>query len=112
MGPFPITVDASADPDGLRLALRSTAPDGLCTSAAIYFGEQPALPLLEMYTKGITFRTGRATRAGDRARARAGRLGRHAPRAGDHQGAPLDDAADGLLELDWTKLVIARDLHS
>ena len=59
-GPFPITVDASADPDGLALALRSTAPDGTCTSTAIYFGEQPSLPLLEMYTKGITFRTGRA----------------------------------------------------
>ena len=45
---------------GSALALRSTAPDGICTSAAIYFGEQPSLPLLEMYTKGITFRTGRA----------------------------------------------------
>ena len=63
LGPFPITVDASADPDGLALALRSTAPDGPCTSTAIYFGEQPALPLLEMYTKGITFRTGGRTRA-------------------------------------------------
>ena len=41
LGPFPITVDASADPDGLALALRSTAPDGICTSTAIYFGEQP-----------------------------------------------------------------------
>ena len=28
LGPFPITVDASGDPDGLALALRSTAPDG------------------------------------------------------------------------------------
>ena len=60
LGPFPITVDACGDPEGLALALRSTAPDGTCTSCAIYFGEQPALPLLEMYTKGITFRTGRA----------------------------------------------------
>ena len=60
LGPFPITVDSSADPHGLTLALRSTAPDGTCTSTAIYFGEQPALPLLEMYTKGITFKTGRA----------------------------------------------------
>ena len=58
VGPFAITVDASADPGGLALALRSTAPDGICTSTAIYFGEQPSLPLLEMYTKGITFKTG------------------------------------------------------
>jgi alcohol dehydrogenase len=60
LGPFPITVDASSRPDGLALALRSTAPDGVCTSACIYFGEQPVVPMLEMYTKGITFITGRA----------------------------------------------------
>ncbi|HEY2718636.1 MAG TPA: alcohol dehydrogenase catalytic domain-containing protein, partial [Solirubrobacteraceae bacterium] len=39
LGPFPVTVDASAEPDGLALALRSTSPDGTCTSTAIYFGE-------------------------------------------------------------------------
>lgn len=60
LGPYPVTVDASADPGGLALALCSTAPDGTCTSTAIYFGEQPSLPLLEMYTKGIVFKTGRA----------------------------------------------------
>ena len=38
LGRYPITVDASADPDGLALALRSTAADGTCTSTAIYFG--------------------------------------------------------------------------
>jgi len=67
LGPFPITVDASADPEGLGLALRSTAPDGVCTSTAIYFGEQPTLPLLEMYSKGITFRTGRVRGGASRA---------------------------------------------
>jgi alcohol dehydrogenase len=44
LGPFPITVDAGADPEGLALALRSTAPEGLCTSCAIYFGEPPSMP--------------------------------------------------------------------
>ena len=54
------------------LALRSTEPDGICTSTAIYFGEQPALPLLEMYMKCITFVTGRVhARARDPARARS-----------------------------------------
>lgn len=48
LGPYEITVDASGDPDGLALALRSTAPDGVCTSTAIYFGHQPTVPLLEM----------------------------------------------------------------
>jgi alcohol dehydrogenase len=109
LGPFAITVDSSADPQGLALALRSTAPDGTCTSTAIYFGEQPSLPLLEMYTKGITFKTGRV----------------HAREALPHvlelaaSGAiepqrvvtgvvAWDDAAEALRECDWTKLVIER----
>jgi alcohol dehydrogenase len=109
LGPFPVTVDACAEPDGLALALRSTAPDGTCTSTAIYFGEQPALPLLEMYTKCTTFRTGRA----------------HARPAMPHvlelaaSGALLpervttltvawDDAAEALAQRDWVKLVIER----
>ncbi len=59
VGPYPITVDASADPDGLGCALRSTDPDGICTSIGIYFADQTPIPLLEMYTKGIRFHTGR-----------------------------------------------------
>jgi threonine dehydrogenase-like Zn-dependent dehydrogenase len=56
---YPITVDASADPAGLLLAIRSTAVEGTCTSIGIYF--QPTeMPLLRMYTKGITFKTGMA----------------------------------------------------
>jgi alcohol dehydrogenase len=109
LGPFPITVDSSADPDGLRLELRSTAPEGICTSTAIYFGEQPSLPLLEMYTKGITFKTGRV----------------HAREAIPHvlelaaaqaiepelittRVIQWADAAEALSECDWTKLVIER----
>jgi threonine dehydrogenase-like Zn-dependent dehydrogenase len=56
---YPITVDASADPAGLQLAIRSTAVEGICTSIGIYFQPQE-LPLLRMYTKGITFKTGMA----------------------------------------------------
>jgi alcohol dehydrogenase len=59
LGPYPITVDASADVDGLGCALRSTEPDGICTSIGIYFTETTPVPLLEMYTKGIRFNTGR-----------------------------------------------------
>ncbi|MDP9190028.1 MAG: alcohol dehydrogenase catalytic domain-containing protein [Actinomycetota bacterium] len=58
LGPYPITVDASADPNGLRCALRSTDGDGICTSIGIYFEDAP-LPLLEMYTKITRFDTGR-----------------------------------------------------
>jgi alcohol dehydrogenase len=52
-------VDSSADPAGLACAIRSTEPDGVCTSAAIYYTPETPIPLLEAYTKGITFHTGR-----------------------------------------------------
>jgi alcohol dehydrogenase len=60
LGPYPITVDASSDPEGLGCAVRSTEPEGICTSIGIYFTETTPMPLLEMYTKGIRFHTGRA----------------------------------------------------
>jgi len=109
LGPFPITVDASADPEGLALALRSTGPDGICTSTAIYFGEQPTLPLLEMYTKGITFATGRANAREAMphvlALAASGAL---KPERVTTRVVAWDQAADALLAGDWTKLVIRR----
>jgi alcohol dehydrogenase len=109
VGPHPITVDASADPDGLALALRSTAPDGVCTSTAIYFGEQPPLPLLEMYTKGITFKTGRVNARTAMPHvldlAASGAL---RPELVTTSVVGWSDAADALLERGWTKLVIER----
>jgi threonine dehydrogenase-like Zn-dependent dehydrogenase len=109
LGPFPITVDASADPDGLALALRSTAPDGICTSTAIYFGEQPTLPLLEMYSKGITFRTGRANaREAIPHVLELASSGAVHPELVTSKVVAWTDAADALLERGWTKLVIER----
>lgn len=58
MGRYPITVDASGQPEGLATALRSTDSGGVCTSIGIYF-QDPAIPFINMYTRGITFRTGR-----------------------------------------------------
>ena len=59
LGPFPITVDASADPAGLALAVGSTGLDGVCTSTGIYFTNDTPMPMFEAYVSGITFRTGR-----------------------------------------------------
>jgi alcohol dehydrogenase len=59
-GQYPITVDASGDPDGLACAVRSTEPEGICTSIGIYFTETTPMPLFEMFTRGIRFHTGRA----------------------------------------------------
>jgi threonine dehydrogenase-like Zn-dependent dehydrogenase len=109
LGPFPITVDASADLDGLALALRSTAPDGICTSTAIYFGEQPTLPLLEMYTKGITFKTGRANaREAMPHVLQLAASGAVHPELVTTSVVAWADASDALLERGWTKLVIER----
>ncbi len=109
VGPYPITVDASADPDGLALALRSTAPDGVCTSTAIYFAEQPSLPLLEMYTKGITFKTGRANaRAAMPHVLELAASGALRPELVTTSVVGWDEAPDALLERGWTKLVIER----
>jgi alcohol dehydrogenase len=109
VGPYPITVDASGRDDGLALALRSTAPDGTCTSTAVYFGEQPALPLLEMYTKGITFRTGRANaREAMPHVLELAAAGAVHPELVTSRVVEWSDAAPALLERDWTKLVIER----
>ena len=57
-GFYPITVDASADPAGIKCVLKSTDADGICTSIGIYLEPTP-LPLLDMFTQGVTFVTGR-----------------------------------------------------
>jgi threonine dehydrogenase-like Zn-dependent dehydrogenase len=107
LGPFPVTVDSSADPAGLALALRSTAPDGICTSTGIYFGEQPGLPLLEMYTKGITFKTGRVdARTAMPHVLELSASGALRPELVTTRVVSWADAADALLEGGWTKLVI------
>lgn len=66
-GPWPhrfdralITVDATGDDAGLAATLRSTDDYGTCTSVAIYFDGTTPIPLLEMYTHGVTFHASRA----------------------------------------------------
>jgi len=58
IGPYEVTVDASADPATLATALRSTGPCGTCTSVGIYWQNDTPLPLLEMYDRAVTFITG------------------------------------------------------
>jgi threonine dehydrogenase-like Zn-dependent dehydrogenase len=58
MGRYPITVDGSGRPEALATALRSTDSGGVCTSVGIYFAD-PSIPFINMYTRGITFKTGR-----------------------------------------------------
>jgi threonine dehydrogenase-like Zn-dependent dehydrogenase len=108
LGPYPITVDASGDVDGLACALRSTEPDGICTSIGIYFTETTPVPLLEMYTKGIRFHTGRVhARPAMPAILELVRDGRFYPERVTAETASWDDAADAVAG-HRAKLVISR----
>ena len=81
----------------------------MCTSASVFFGEQPSLPLLEMYTKGITFKTGRANaREAMPQVLELAAQGALRPELVTSRVVAWEDAADGLLEGGWTKLVIER----
>lgn len=60
-GPYPITVNHTTDPAGLTAALRSTEAGGNCTSTTIYFGADITIPMLEMYTTGVTLTTSRVS---------------------------------------------------
>jgi hypothetical protein len=86
---------ASADREtaGLHSALRSTEPEGTCTSTAIYFADTP-LPLLDMYTRGITFRTGERA-SGDTRRLGSHHRGPAAARARHVRGHPLGRSGHG-----------------
>lgn len=58
-----ITVDCTGEPAGLAALIRATEAYGWCTSAAIYFAGDTALPLFDMNMKGIRFDTGRVNGA-------------------------------------------------
>jgi alcohol dehydrogenase len=108
-GPYEVTVDASADPEKLATALRSTAPCGTCTSIGIYWGNDVPLPLLEMYDRAITFITGSPM-----ARPAIPEVldlvasGKLEPERITTRVVSFDDAADALAE-PYTKLVMTPE---
>src|SRR5262245_11487033 len=57
---YPIVVDAGLTAEGLKYAIRSTAPEGICQSVSFYPGGDMPLPLGRLYTLGIRFFVGRA----------------------------------------------------
>lgn len=92
----------------IACALRSTGPDGVCTSIGIYQTPTTPIPLLEMYSKNITFITGRvhAREAIPEALALVAE-GRLDPEPVTGRHVAWDDAADALVEY-REKLVIER----
>jgi threonine dehydrogenase-like Zn-dependent dehydrogenase len=104
----PVTVDASGTHAGLHCAVRSTDPGGICTSVAIYYEETTPLPLLEMYTSGITFATSRVSaRAVMEPILALIRAGRVDPSLVTSRVVSFDEAPAALLELP-TKLVMLQ----
>jgi threonine dehydrogenase-like Zn-dependent dehydrogenase len=57
-GAYPITVDASMHQDGIRFAIHSLAPGGICTSVGFYFQKGTSIPLMQMYGNDSRFHTG------------------------------------------------------
>lgn len=101
-------MDASGSVAGLQCAIRSTDDHGPCTPVAIHFAPTTPVPLLEMYTKGITLPVGRA----DSRRYLPDVLalaatGGFDPTAIDTTVVPFADAAEAWLA-PATKLVVTR----
>jgi threonine dehydrogenase-like Zn-dependent dehydrogenase len=59
--PYPVTVHTTGDPKLLSTALRATWPDGVCTDTGIYFQPGVEMPMLQAYTRGVRFVTGRVS---------------------------------------------------
>jgi threonine dehydrogenase-like Zn-dependent dehydrogenase len=107
-GSFPITVAAGARHADLHCAIRSTEPDGVCTSVNIYFEPETPVPLLEMYTRGIRFHTGRVNSSAVVPRVlELVTDGRLDPSAVTSRVVSFDEAPEALADPP-TKLVVAR----
>ena len=57
-GDFHIAVETSSTAAGLRYALRSLAPGGVCTAVGFYFARRTGLPLMQMYANCVTLHVG------------------------------------------------------
>ena len=107
LGAFPVTVDATATPEGLVATLRLTEWGGRCTSICQLAAEAP-LPLFELYTRGVHLHIGRAmARPVMPAILELAAAGRLRPQLVTSATVAWDDAPQALLE-PATKLVFSR----
>jgi threonine dehydrogenase-like Zn-dependent dehydrogenase len=105
---YAITVDASANPEGLAAAVLSTEPGGVCTSVGIYFATRTPFPLLPAFMNGITFHTSRvSSRAVLPDVLRAIGDGTLMPTRVTTTVAPWDDAGTAFLD-PAAKVIVAR----
>ncbi len=107
-GSYPIVVDASADSASLLSAIRSTEPEGICSSVGGHFADV-ALPLMEMYARGIHFYTGRGRGKPNIAAAMdfitAGRV---VPALVTSEVAAIDDAPEVLADPSQKPILLRR----
>lgn len=110
-GDYPIVVDASASSEGLLCALRSTEREGICSSVGGHFAPV-AMPLMEMYSRGIRFTTGRG-----KARPNFERVidfigaGRVRPELVTSEVASFDDAPQVLADPSLKPMLVRPPLH-
>ena len=55
---YDIVVEASSSTAGIRYAIRSTAPGGICTAVGYYLATNTGVPLMHMYATDITLHLG------------------------------------------------------
>jgi alcohol dehydrogenase len=107
---FPITVDANVLDHGRDLALRAVEPCGVCTSVSGGAASRSALPLQQMYLKGVRYEIGRvhamATAPAVLELVRSGRLD---PGAVVTRTAPFSEAVDAMVD-PTVKVVFVNDL--
>lgn len=109
-GEFDVLVDASGNPDALRLLLTRTAPDAIVTSTAgaVYAFADIPFPVLSMYRHSVTFHTGWVhTRPLMEAPLELVAAGKFDPRVIETAVVDFDDAAEALTQ-PFTKLVMTR----
>ena len=105
---YAIVLDGGGTHESLACACRSTEPGGRCTSVGIHFEPVTPLPMLEMYTTGVTLHVGRVmARAAIPAVLELVASGRLDPTPVTDRVVPWEEAAQALLE-PHTKLVFAR----
>jgi alcohol dehydrogenase len=106
---FPIVVDATNDTRGLDFALRATAAGGVCTSVGIFPRRATGIPMLRMYSQGLTLRNGVSNaRPAIPAILELVRGGRLKPELITTTRADWRDAAQAFAE-NSTKVVVTRE---
>jgi len=104
-----VTVENTADADGFGCVIASTEDYGICTPVAIHFAPTTPVPLLSMYTRGVTMVLGRADSRRHLAEVlRLVDAGRFDPLEVETGIADFDSAAEAWLEDPGRKLVLSR----